>query len=160
MQIVPLDQIPDGDYKTPTDNLMLLYATAKKMEIICESNNGIGLAAFQVGLPWNFFIYWANYPDEPKEFKHMVDCEYFPIGNKFLSIEGCLSLGKKRFQLERNDSVIVKGKELVIEEESLVLKEFESEFKDTLSVVMQHEIDHKYGRNKMIDIIGQRIYLS
>jgi len=160
MQIVPLDEIPVGDYKTPIDNLMLLYAAAKNMEILCESNNGIGLAAAQVGLPWNFFIYWSNYPDVPKKYKYMVDCEYLPIGNKFLSIEGCISLGRKRFQLERNNAVIVKGKELIIEEESLVLKSFESEFKDILSVVMQHEIDHKYGRTKMIDAIGERIYIS
>lgn len=160
MKIVPLDEIPTGDYHTPKDNLMLLYSTAKRMEELCNSKGGIGLAAAQVGLPWNLFVYWSNYPEIPKNFSYMVDCEYYSSGDQFLSIEGCLSLGQKRFQLERYESILVEGKELVIKDDSLVLQDLKKEFKDTSAVVIQHEIDHKYGREKMIDVIGKRIYLS
>lgn len=162
MEIVPLEQIPTEEYETPKDNLMLLYATAKKLEFLCNSKNGMGIAASQVGLPWKLFIYWSNYPDSPKTFDCLIDCEYGPsdISKKSLSIEGCLSLGSKRFQLERYDSIVVKGKRLVVRESQPFLEELEKEFFGTIAVVLQHEIDHNFGRSKMIDSIGKRIYLS
>jgi peptide deformylase len=160
MKIVPLENIPVVEYDTPKDNLMLLYATAKKMESICISKNGMGLAASQVGLPWKFFVYWSNYPETPKKFEYLLDCEYEPAGDKFLSIEGCLSLGSKRFQLERYESVVVSGKKLIPSDKAPEIQIFESKFNGILSVVMQHEIDHNHGRSKMIDVLGKRIYLS
>jgi len=160
MEIVPLEKIPIEEYETPKDNLMLLYATAQKMERLCKLKNGIGLSASQVGLPWKFFIYWSNYPNEPKKFEYLLDCEYSPMGKKSFSIEGCLSLGSKRFQLERYDSILVQGKKLVIKDDRPYLEDLEAEYSGTIAVVLQHEIDHNFGRIKMIDSIGKRIYLS
>lgn len=160
MEIVPLEKIPIVEYETPKDNLMLLYATAKKMESLCILKNGMGLSASQVGLPWKFFVYWSNYPDQPRKFEYMLDCEYKSDGEKFLSIEGCLSLGSKRFQLERYDSIIVSGKKLILNDNAPEIHSFESKFEGVISVLMQHEIDHNYGRSKMIDVLGKRIYLS
>lgn len=160
MEIVPLDKIPTEEYETPKNNLMLLYSTAKKMESLCVLKKGMGLSASQVGLPWKFFVYWSNYPSFPKNFDYVLDCEYVPTGSKFLSIEGCLSLGSKRFQLDRYESVIVSGKRMILSENAPELKSFEEKFDGVLSVLMQHEIDHNYGRSKMIDVIGKRIYLS
>jgi peptide deformylase len=160
MEIVPLEKIPFGKYETPKDNLIYLYSTAKKMEFLCISKKGMGLSASQVGLPWNFFIYWSNYPNKPMNFEYLVDCEYKPNGEKFMSIEGCLSLGNKRFQLERYESIVVFGKKLILNENAPELQDFEGYFDGIMSVLLQHEIDHNYGRERMIDNIGKRIYLS
>lgn len=160
MEIVPLEKIPIGEYVTPKDNLMSLYSVAKKMELLCISKKGMGLSASQVGLPWKFFVYWSNYPNEPKNFEYLLDCEYRSSGNKFMSVEGCLSLGSKRFQLERYESVVVSGKKLILNETAPYIQDFENSFDGIMAVLMQHEIDHNYGREKMIDKIGQRIYLS
>lgn len=160
MDLVALDQIPSGEYNTPKDNLMKLYAVAQQMEAVCVAKNGMGLSASQVGLPWKFFVYWSNFPKNPKKFDYFLDCEYAPKGEKFLSLEGCLSLGNKRFQLERYESVIVSGKRLTVNNDSVSLEDFKSEFNGIPAVVMQHEIDHNYGREKMIDTIGKQIYLS
>jgi peptide deformylase len=160
MDLVSLDKIPLGDYETPKDNLMKIYAVAQEMELLCIAKNGMGLSASQVGLPWKFFVYWSNFPSVPKKFDYFLDCDYVPTGDKFLSLEGCLSLSGKRFQLERYESVIVSGKKLIIKDDAVELEDFKSEFKGIPAVVMQHEIDHNYGRSRMIDVIGRRIYLS
>jgi peptide deformylase len=160
MQIVGLDKIPEGDYKTPKDDLIKLYVASQKMIFLCNDKNGMGLAAAQVGLPWKLFVYWDNYPNSNKNFNCLVDCEYEPIDSKkSISIEGCLSL-EGRFKLERFDNVRVFGKILKESSNVISLEEFDEVFSGVLSVVMQHEIDHQKGREKMIDKIGSRIYLS
>jgi peptide deformylase len=42
----------------------------------------------------------------------------------------------------------------------LRLEEFEREFSGIPAVILQHEIDHNFGRERMIDTIGRRIFLS
>ena len=159
MKIVELDSIPIGNYETP-DSLVKLFSIGQNMEELCRDSSGMGLAAAQVGLPWKFFVYWANYPDPNKKFDYMVDCEYEPVGeNVSPSVEGCLSLKGKYFRLNRHNKVNVRGKKLLYEDQ-LVLEEFNCDFEGLIAVVLQHEIDHQIGREKMIDTIGRQIYLS
>jgi peptide deformylase len=160
MEIVPLEEIPQPEYKTPFQNLTELYVTAQRMESLCRSLDGLGLSASQVGIPWNFFIYWANYPEEPSKFEYLADCEYLGVGEKSDSVEGCLSLKGMHFRLGRYGKVVVKGKRLVCDEDALRLEEFEREFSGIPAVILQHEIDHNFGRERMIDTIGRRIFLS
>lgn len=161
MQLVSLEDIPSGPYQTPLDNRLRLLANAQNMEILCRYKNGMGLHAAQVGLPWRMFVYWSNYPNVPQKFECLIDCEYAPVvDEKFSSIEGCLSLPGMHFELERYNEVLVSGKRLSAEEDTANLKDFKETFKGVLAVVLQHEIDHDYGREKMIDKIGVPIHLS
>lgn len=161
MQIVKIEDIPTGDFFTPKEDLMKLYAFAQSMIILCEEKKGMGLSASQVGFPWKLFVYWSNYPSANKQFDCLIDCEYEPISSskKEISIEGCLSLDG-HFKLERYTPVRVFGKKLKQQEHSLVLEEIDQVFSGVIAVVLQHEIDHQHGRNKMIDNIGERVYLS
>lgn len=160
MKIVSLDNISQENYKTPKNNLMHLYSVGQKIEHICNSKNLLGLSAAQFGLPWNFFVYWDNYPNNKKSFSYLVDCEYHGIGNKFPSIESCASLDSQRFKLERYGSIIVKGQQLIIKDDDLLLVKLENKFEGVLAVVIQHEVDHSFGRDKMIDKIGTRMHIS
>lgn len=162
MKIVPVDQIPKEIIDTPLNNLSELYSIAKQMELICVRNNGIGLSAVQVGIPWKFFIY---YTDNPKNFHYMIDCDYYPIyEDQSVSIEGCLSIFDsnnnqlKRFQLNRYNSIKVKGKKLIVGDK-LEVQDFEKNFDKGLEcVVIQHEIDHQ--KNILISDKGQEIQIQ
>lgn len=161
MKIVDLQDIPRGPYETPLDNPMKLLAAAKEMEILCRSKGGMGLAASQVGLPWRLFIYWSDYPSDPGVFSCLVDCEYEPRSeSKFTSVEGCLSLPGRQFELQRYDEISVFGKRLVTTPDDVKLEDFKESFKGISAVVLQHEIDHNYGRERMIDNIGKPIDVS
>ena len=161
MKIVSLEEIPAAPYETPLDNPMRLFAASREMEAICRSKGGMGIAASQLGLPWRFFIYWSDYPSEPGFFDCLVDCEYEPIsGNKFKSVEGCLSIPGRQFELQRYDEISVFGKRLVVFQDGVKLEEFKENFNGFRAVVLQHEIDHNYGRERMIDKIGKPIDVS
>lgn len=161
MKIVSLEDIPRGLYRTPLDNPMKLLAAAQEMETLCRSKGGMGLAASQVGLPWRLFIYWSDYPSDPGVFSCLVDCEYEPVSeNKFTSVEGCLSLPGRQFELQRYDEISVSGKILVVSQDSARLEDFTESFRGVPAVVLQHEIDHNHGRERMIDKIGNPIDVS
>jgi peptide deformylase len=146
---------------------MKIYKVCLDMEKICL--NGIGLACPQVGLSWKLFI--VRYSNR---FEYYVNCEYEPLVdiNKkhFQSIEGCLSLRNsdgsfRQFLVERFPKIKVKGKQLCsnqdLRSKDLILKDIELEFEnDYYTIVFQHEIDHFYGREKMIDNIGKEMEIT
>jgi peptide deformylase len=158
ISIVPLDSIPDPPYETPKDDLTEVYRVSKAMEQVCVSQRGMGLAASQVGIPWRMFVFWSNYPDPKMKFDCLVDCSYKPVGDDvFSSLEGCLSLPGERYRVRRHESVAVEGLKLVDNSEVVRLEPFNSVFSGVMSVLVQHEMDHDFGREKMIDSIGQRV---
>jgi len=159
MELVELENIPLVGCETPTKNLSHLFATGQRMEMLCKASNGMGLSAAQVGIPWRFFVYWSNYPEENQKFDYLFDCEYSPAGDKFISIEGCLSLAGKYYEVGRYEKINVSGKKLVFDEK-ISVEEFERKFEGVEAVVLQHEIDHGRGRELMIDIIGKRVNFS
>ena len=157
MQIVPVDQIPEAA-EASTDNLIELFKLATKLQQVCFFRNGIGISAVQVGVPIKFFVI-----NRGTSFEYYLNCEYEGSGEKIKSIEGCLSLldkdgNTRRFEVERYSEITVKGKQLVItDSSSLMLKDVNTVEKGLYSIVFQHEIDHQYKRNRMIDIIGREM---
>jgi peptide deformylase len=157
LQIVPVDQIPEAA-EASTDNLIELFKLATKLQQVCFFRNGIGISAVQVGVPIKFFVI-----NRGTSFEYYLNCEYEGSGEKIKSIEGCLSLldkdgNTRRFEVERYSEITVKGKQLVItDSSSLMLKDVNTVEKGLYSIVFQHEIDHQYKRNRMIDIIGREM---
>lgn len=146
MKIVQPTEIPKQIINTPIDDLPVLYKTCVEMQQICTKENGVGLSAVQVGIPWKLFIIrTAN-----DRYKYHIDCEYSPVGEaKLLSIEGCLSLRDLKrnllfFQVERYKKVLVAGFELLSDDELKVVP-FSAELDDLDAIVYQHEIDHHHG---------------
>lgn len=160
ISLVSLGEIPESPYNTPSDNIPALYAVAKRMECLCREKRGMGLAAAQVGLPWRMFIACSEYPSSD-DFQFFFDCKYEPVGeDKFLSLEGCLSIPGERYRVERYASVVVEGFMIVEGEEGACAVPFSRVFSDVPAVIMQHEIDHDMGRERMIDRIGSRVVLA
>jgi peptide deformylase len=160
LSIVPLDSIPASPYETPVGDVALLYATAKRMEELCRNNGGMGLAAAQAGIPWRLFVANTGWPSSDR-FDFFFDCSYESVGDdSFFSLEGCLSLPGERYRVLRYGEVRVEGFRIVEGEEGVRAESFSESFKGVTAVLMQHEIDHDLGRERMIDRIGVRLVAS
>jgi len=158
LSIVPIADIPLA-VEVPTDDLFPIFRIITQMERTCSDQEGIGLSAVQVGIPWKLFIVQRG-----DGYEYYINCEYTGIGEKQKSIEGCLSLrdsqsNLRRFEVERYASIRLKGKQLKIslETPSLVLEDINRVEDNLYSVVFQHEIDHDLQRDRMIDIIGTEV---
>lgn len=142
LSLVLPHEIPKIVYDCPKSDLVSLYAVALRMQEVCEANNGIGLAAVQVGIPWRFFI--VNFLDK---FRFFLNSVYVPLsGEKEKSLEGCLSIrhtnGDLRyFEVERYKKIEVSGEELLADTELKVVP-FNLQPEGIYRFVYQHEADH------------------
>ena len=148
MKLVEIDNIPDAWEEMPLDNLLKVYGVCLEMLTLCRESNGVGLSAFQVGIPWKLFV--VNYAGLEGFY---IDCEYSSIGDeKIDSIEGCLSIlnedrSCRRFKVERDKIVNVIGKKLVLSDNAvgLDINDVDMDLDGTISIIFQHEIDHHHG---------------
>lgn len=158
LSLVSLELIPKAE-PVPLDNLLDIFKIAVSMENLCQKESGIGLSAVQCGIPWSFFVVNRN-----DQYEYYLNCEYVGLGEKVKSIEGCLSLRNKsgelrRFEVDRFNKVNILGKELKVVDGKLVLFDVDKTEEDLYAVVFQHEIDHNFKREKMIDKIGKELEL-
>jgi peptide deformylase len=159
MKILSESEIPKEVIPAPEDSLIKLYRTCLMMENACLLANGVGLSAVQVGIPWKLFI--AKPGDEPK-FRYFVNVEYEPVvgAGKRESVEGCLSILSKagnlrHFKVERANSVLITGKELVVNPELSLMTVDQELIGGFFSIVVQHEVDHQRGI--LISQIGEEL---
>ena len=158
LSIVPVANIPQAA-DVPVDDLLSLFKIITQMEQLCTDQDGIGLSAVQVGIPWKLFIVQRG-----EGYEYYINCEYEGIGEKYKSIEGCLSLQDKfgnlrRFEVERYSSVRINGQQLIISDSlSLVLEDVNKIEYGLYAVVFQHELDHQ--NDVLISQIGKEIKIS
>jgi peptide deformylase len=168
MQIVEINKIPTLDkiQDVPMDNPIEVLKVCQNLQILCEKENGIGISAVQAGIPWKLFLIKGDGTCpfiKKNEYMYFVNCNYEDtIGEKIISLEGCLSVrspsGQLRsFQVERFKNIILKGYYLSIEK-GLDLKEL-SENVSALEqgIVFQHEIDHQ--KSILISDIGKEVFI-
>ena len=165
MKIIPIESISDSEdiRKVPDrdrEERLRIYKICKEMEKICDENQGIGLSAVQVGIPWKLFIVKTK-----GKYEHFVNCTYEPVGeDKITSIEGCLSLKNeegdfRRFEMTRSLIVKVTGKKLV-KNDRLTLEDFSAYIHaEDQGVVFQHEIDHSSGKEGLISNKGKEVFI-
>ncbi len=149
LSLVAVESIPIAE--ECTESVAEIYRTCLLMQEVCDKEQGIGLSAVQVGIPWHLFI--VKFPltksDEPY-YRYFVNCKYEGIGEeKERSLEGCLSLKNDKgnlryFDVERFKKIKLTGKELIVEPE-LALNDISMEPEDYYRIVYQHEIDHGFG---------------
>mgnify|MGYP003994857587 FL=1 len=152
MEVVNVKDIPNGKdiRRVPVgdrEERIHVYKICKQMEKICNENEGIGLSAVQVGIPWRLFIIKTD-----DKYEHFVNCTYEQVGDdQVTSIEGCLSLRTesgefRRFEMTRSLIVKVTGKKLTSFDDGLTLEDFSAYIHaEDQGVVFQHEIDHHKG---------------
>jgi peptide deformylase len=175
LAIVPVEQIPKETSPCPVDDLQVLFKTCLQMENVCLTDDGVGLSAAQVGIPWKLFVVRyrggsvrTGLPPKPARiyFRYFLDCKYESLGDeKDKSLEGCLSLrhpdGRFRhFEVERYKRVRVVGKEfltrvMVGDIATMKVIDVTLEPDDVYRIVFQHEIDHQ--NNILISDIGKEI---
>ena len=158
LDIVAIDEIPIVDQKAFGQKIISIVKICILMENFCLKKNGIGLSAVQVGIPFNIFV--ANTNSKKADFFYFVDCQYEGIGEKQISVEGCLSLFDKNkktriFKLERYKSIKVNGFLLNLKPVVSLYKLENIEFSGYFCNVLQHEIDH--ANNILISNIGKEM---
>lgn len=161
MHIVPIDQIPAHTTDCPVDKLAEVYDICKQMHAVCKEQNGVGLSAVQVGIPWRLFVIGeGNGP-----YLNLVNCIYTQDEDKkFEAVEGCLSIKRadgtlRYFKVKRFLNIKVAGYWLIAKGGPPRLEPFQTKVggESLLNVVFQHEIDHQNGI--LISEIGEEIEL-
>jgi peptide deformylase len=107
---------------------------------------GVGLAATQIGEPWQIFVVDCAAEGEPSDLRVFVNPEIVETEGKLTWDEGCLSFPGAREEVERAGKVRVRA----LDRDG---KPFELEAEGLLAVAIQHEYDHLQGV-LMIDRLG------
>ena len=110
----------------------------KHMTKIMDSSDGVGLAAPQVGITKNLFVFKTVGEDKPTH-KHIINPEIIEKQGRVVFEEGCLSLPELTAKVKRAEQIKIKGqnkegKEIIYETDKF------------WSVILQHEIDHLHGK--------------
>jgi peptide deformylase len=158
LKIVPIEAIPIAQ-ETPIDNLMGVYAICQKLEVLCKTENGVGISAVQAGINWNLFLVKTK-----NGFDYFVNCDYTSvIDEKVDSLEGCLSIKDSQnnlryFEVPRFKSILLTGTKLVKIANDLVLEPLENVLITGFNaIVVQHEIDH--AKDVLISDIGKEVQI-
>jgi peptide deformylase len=107
---------------------------------------GVGLAATQIGEPWQIFVVDCAVEGEPSDLRVFVNPEIQATEGKLTWEEGCLSFPGAREEVERASKVRVRAQDRDG-------KWFELEAEGLLAIAIQHEYDHLQGV-LMIDRLG------
>ncbi len=107
---------------------------------------GVGLAATQIGEPWQIFVVDCAAEGEPSDFRAFVNPEIVATEGARTFEEGCLSFPTAREEIERADRVRVRA-------QGRDGQWFELEADGLLATAIQHEYDHLQGV-LMIDRLG------
>jgi peptide deformylase len=107
---------------------------------------GCGLAATQIGAPWQVFVVDCASEGEPSDLRVFVNPEILGAQGGVSSEEGCLSFPSAREEVERAEKVRVRAQDQKGQW-------FELEAEGLLAIAIQHEYDHLQGV-LMIDHLG------
>lgn len=155
MTILGLDEIPVGPYPSPKIPASAL-SDCMRMESFCRESGFPSVCAPQLGISSNLFVYWKNYPSEPKVFSYVADCEYEGLGELLLSVESCASLPGSRFAVRRYANVAARGRLLSEDGEGRIkFVQFDDVFCGPEAAMIQHESDHMRGL--AVDSLGERM---
>lgn len=168
MRLVEVEQLPrlEEIQDVPTDDPMKVFKVCQEMEALCEQEEGIGLSAVQVGVPWKLFIVKSDGSCpfiEKGKYGYFANTNYeATTKEQIVSLEGCLSIrsedGQLRFfQVERHNLIRLFGKRLFFEQR-LFFEDIELEISAAEGgIIFQHEADHHFGR--LISEIGKEVFL-
>ncbi len=107
---------------------------------------GVGLAATQVGAPWQVFVVDCAAEGEPSDLRVFINPVILATEGSVASDEGCLSFPTAREEVERAEKVRVRAQDQNGQW-------FELAAEGLLAIAIQHEYDHLQGV-LMIDHLG------
>lgn len=170
MKLVPYNEIPAGEDVDLNDVQGILSLYSDMIEFAKTSGYPLGLSAVQLGIPKKLFIarpqivpYQQNLAGSSaldRLYQCFINCEYTcgKDRREVKSIESCLSIPDKVYEVNRFAYINVKGYAFNINPDTL-----ESEITPVdmyihnmyMSVVLQHEIDHQHGI--LISDLGEEV---
>ncbi len=103
------------------------------------SNNGVGLAAPQVGVNKRMMVIDVAGDDEPRKPIVFINPEIIEADGEMVGQEGCLSFPNVFFEVKRASRIVVKFQNLAGKPQKLVAAG------NLLCRAIQHEIDHLEG---------------
>lgn len=103
------------------------------------SNNGVGLAAPQVGVNKRLMVIDVAGDDEPRKPIVFINPEIIEADGEMVGQEGCLSFPNVFFEVKRASRIVVKFQNLAGKQQKLVAAG------NLLCRAIQHEIDHLDG---------------
>lgn len=130
-------------------------------KICCADHSGVGLAANQVGVPFNFFYLapGARVPNKNGSAKNpvghlCVNPEYEPVGakntdDKVVEEEGCLSFPGRLFRVARWHTIDARWTDLSTGHV------MQRRLRGWAARVFQHEFDHLLGVNLPEAALGE-----
>ncbi|MGR5194017.1 peptide deformylase [Vibrio rotiferianus] len=148
MAILEILSIPDPRLKVKAEKVSDVSAVQSliddMLETVYATDNGIGLAATQVGRKEAIVI--IDLSDDRNDPLILINPEVVSGENKEMGQEGCLSVPDYYADVERYTSVVVSA----LDREGNAITIENDEF---LAIAMQHEIDHLSG-NLFIDYLS------
>ena len=127
-------------------NENILFILDKMLEIM-HRNNGVGLAAPQIGLKLRLVTISTG-----KDTWKLINPEIIEKDGTQTVEEGCLSIPETYLRISRSKKVFIKA----LDETG---KEIEIEGENTLAQIIQHELDHLDGK-LIIDYIKNKKYIE
>lgn len=143
--ILPIYLYGDPIFKKPAKRVEKIddkfIETLKDMFETMEIADGIGLASTQVGIPYSFAVIDLSVYEEYKDFKKMViiNPEIIHSSGEEIMEEGCLSIPGIRAEIIRPDKIVLRYQDI-----DFKINEIECD--GLLARVVQHEVDHLYGK--------------
>ena len=104
-------------------------------------HEGVGLAANQIGIPYQIIVLDTSVREEKEEEgikTALINPQIIHKEGEIESTEGCLSFPGVQITIPRAKRVVVKAKDIEG-------KDIQLDAQDFLAVVLQHEIDHING---------------
>lgn len=146
MKLVPIKKIPHicRDVIPDPANIKTLINVFNNMEELCESYNGAGLAAPQVGIPLKMVVVRQG----PFEYNWLLNGRYSGNGLLTSSTESCLSIKNqngslRKFIVQRFTQIQVDGIQLYKDIKKVSpYSNFYKELTGIEAIIYQHEIDH------------------
>lgn len=141
MSVLPLCVVPHPVLRVPAQRVESFTHELRRMaaDLIdtMYANDGVGLAASQVG--WSLQLFVANPSQRVGQELVIVNPVVEPAGGRAAIVEGCLSVPKAWHKVRRAARVHVRGQDLSGRPLTL-------EAEGLLAIVLQHEADHLEGR--------------
>ena len=143
---LPLPVIKYGDSLLrkkvkPVENFTHISEMVEKMFATMSKENGIGLAANQIGFSYNILVIDTRNCESEEQGKSyiFVNSEILSTKGESIMEEGCLSVPDIRAEIKRPETILLRYQDLD-------KKHHKKHFSGLVSRVIQHEIDHLNGK--------------
>jgi peptide deformylase len=161
MAKLQLRYFPDEILEEPTKKISRFDASVRKlaqdMLDTMYENDGVGLAAPQIGISKRIMVIDVSGEDDPKKPIVFVNPEIIKKEGELVGLEGCLSFPGVYFEVKRANRIVVKYQNVSGKEQKLDVEG------NLLCRAIQHEVDHLDGEifvDKAVSKIAAEIELS